>query len=212
MRPTYHQESGPGDSSASGITDLMTSLAVIFILLLAAYVSRTEDSQAKGTDQTATVQTELNREAQLHHLELAPEPAYPNVLSVVVPDAILNFELGKSTLLPAGEAFLAESIPQYALMMCGAKEREVESFVIEGHTDDLGSDLHNLKLSQDRSVAVMAKGLETIRESLPWAFDCFLRKTSANGRGEQDLLFDSHGMLDREHSRRVIFKFHLRHG
>lgn len=212
MKPRQFHHDGSGDPYAGGITDLMTSLAVIFILLLAAYVSRTEYSQAEGTDKPTAVSDTLNQQSELLHLDVETEPSHPNVLSVVVPDAILNFELGKSALLPAGEAFLSTAMPHYALMLCGADGEEVESFVIEGHTDDLGGDLHNLKLSQERSFTVMAKGLEVIRDSLPWAYDCVQRKTSANGRGEQNPIFDSDGTIDRERSRRVIFKFHLRHG
>ncbi len=204
-------EAGGGDSYSGGITDLMTSLAVIFILLLAAYVTRTEDSQAKGADRPTTIPMQLDHQAQLHHLELESEPTDPHVLSVVVPDTVLNFEFGKSTLLPTADRFLADIMPQYALMMCGADGGKIESFVIEGHTDDLGDDLRNLKLSQERSFAVMARGLRIIHESLPWAYDCVQRKTSANGRGEQDLLQDTDGRLDRAASRRVVFKLHLKH-
>jgi flagellar motor protein MotB len=131
-------------------------------------------------------------------------------MSVVVPDSILNFELGKSTLLPSAEAFLADTIPYYAAMICGPQGHEVESFVIEGYTDDQGDDIRNLKLSQDRSFAVLVKGLEIIRARLPWAYECFQQKTSANGRGRQDLLRNEAGQPDREKSRRVVFKIHVR--
>jgi outer membrane protein OmpA-like peptidoglycan-associated protein len=129
----------------------------------------------------------------------------------VVPETILKFEFGKSALLPAAERFLMDAIPDYATMMCGMNGSEVDSFVIEGHTDDLGDDVHNLKLSQERSFAVMVKSLEVVRDTLPWAYDCVLRKTSANGRGKQDLLRGIDGQPDRDRSRRVVFKFHLRH-
>lgn len=212
MNPGRPQDSGGmGETFTGGITDLMTSLAVIFILLLAAYITRTEDSQAKGSDSTAAVSALLDRQVQSHHLEVESPSSHPNVLSVIIPDAILNFDFGKSTLRPPAETFLTETMPQYAIMMCGANGQDVESFVIEGHTDDLGDDLRNLKLSQDRSFSVMVKGLEVIRESLPWAYDCFQQKTSANGRGKQDLIRDVNGQLDRERSRRVVFKIHLRH-
>ena len=201
---------GSGEGYSGGITDLMTSLAVIFILLLAAYVTKTEVSQAKAVDKPATIPAQLDHQAQLHHLAVESEPTNPNVLSIVVPDTVLHFEFGKSRLSPAAEHFLADTMPQYAFMLCGAEGRNVESFVIEGHTDDLGDDLLNLKLSQERSFAVMVQGLGIIRESLPWAYDCFQRKLSANGRGKQDLLYDAEGQLDRAGSRRVVFKLHLR--
>ena len=97
-------------------------------------------------------------------------------------------------------------------MICGPQGHEVESFVIEGYTDDQGDDIRNLKLSQDRSFAVLVEGLEVIRTRLPWAYECFQQKSSANGRGKQDLLRNKAGQLDRDKSRRVIFKIHLRHG
>lgn len=100
---------------------------------------------------------------------------------------------------------------QYAVMVCGPNGDEVESFMIEGHTDDLGEDLHNLKLSQDRTFAVLAKGLDVVRHCVPWAYECFQQKASANGRGRQELLLKKDGVPDREGSRRVVFKFHLRH-
>lgn len=211
MKSLFSQEPSEGPSAlASGITDLMTSLAVIFILLLAAYVTRVDDGNAKPPTPKNTVTTELAQQLQPHHLAVETKSSDPHILSIVVPDAILNFEFGKSTLLPPAEAFLAETMPHYAAMLCGPHGQEVESFVIEGHTDDQGDDIRNLKLSQDRSFAVLVKGLEVIRTRLPWAYECFQQKTSANGRGRQDLLRNEVGQLDRDKSRRVIFKIHLR--
>jgi outer membrane protein OmpA-like peptidoglycan-associated protein len=191
----------------SGVADLMTSLAVIFILLFAAYVTRVEDGNANP---------DLNRTA---HLEPKPrldplhpklEAKGPSVLTATIPDSALNFEFGKSTLLPPAETFLSEVMPHYATMVCGPGGPDVEAFVIEGYTDDLGDDVRNLRLSQERSFAVLAKSLETIREHLPWAYECFLQKATANGRGRQNLLRNDTGHLEREKSRRVVFKIHMR--
>ena len=201
-----------GSASASGIADLMTSLTVIFILLLAAYVARVEDGNAKPPSPNSTVTMKLEQQLETHHLAVDTTESDPHVLSVVVPDAILNFEFGKSVLLPSAEAFLEQTMLHYATMICGPNGHEVESFVIEGHTDDQGGDIRNLKLSQDRSFAVLVKGLEVIHTRLPWAYECFQQKASANGRGKQDLLRNAMGHPDRDKSRRVIFKIHLRHG
>jgi outer membrane protein OmpA-like peptidoglycan-associated protein len=211
MKSVFAPESSEGSTLASGIADLMTSLAVIFILLLTAYVTRVEDGNAKPPGPQSTVTTELEHQLQPHHLAVETKSSDPHVLSIVVPDAILNFEFGKSTLLPPAETFLAETMPHYATMICGPRGHEVESFVIEGYTDDQGDDIRNLKLSQDRSFAVLVKGLEVIRTKLPWTYECFQQKASANGRGRQDLLRNAAGQLDRDKSRRVIFKIHLRH-
>lgn len=205
MKSIFAQDSR--DSSAvvtSGVADLMTSLAVIFILLLVAYVTRVQDKHADPA-RDRVIPTDMAP-------SVAPllEAKRPSVHTITVPDAAITFEFGKSRLLPAAETFLSEAMPHYASIACGPTEQEVETFVIEGHTDDLGDDIRNLKLSQERSFAVLAKSLEVIREKLPWAYECFLRKATANGRGEQNLLRNDVGQPDRDKSRRVIFKIYMR--
>ena len=192
---------------SNGVADLMTSLAVIFILLFAAYVTRVDEGKASPSPSHTDL---IEHKPLLDPLVPKSEAKGPSVLTVTVPDAALNFEFGKSTLLPSAGAFLSEMMPQYATIVCGPGSTEVEAFVIEGYTDDLGDDIRNLRLSQERSFAVLAKSLEVIREKLPWAYECFLQKATANGRGRQHLLRDEAGDLDREKSRRVVFKIHLR--
>ncbi len=48
---------------------------------------------------------------------------------------------------------------------------------------------------------MMVKGLEVIQDSAPWAYRCFHEKTSASGRGRQDLVLDDSRVLDRDKSR-----------
>ncbi|MBS0171467.1 MAG: OmpA family protein [Nitrospira sp.] len=207
-----------------GVTDLMTSLAVIFILLFSAYVTKVSetDARTKGAipdpvqePRAAKATTEDIRGALRDHfqrfdLSLDADPADPNMVRIVVPEALLNFEFGKGTLSAAADRFLADSMPTYASLLCGAMRDRIDSLVIEGHTDDRGSDIYNLKLSQERSLNVMVKGLEVIKDSAPWAYRCFQEKTSASGRGRQDLVLDQSRGLDRDKSRRVVFKIRLR--
>ena len=205
---TVVQESAASSSAvSSGVTDLMTSLAVIFILLFAAYVSRVHESQETHAQSPPAPREEQQK---LDRPLLKYEDHKPDLLEVRMPDAALNFDFGESRLLPSAEAFLSETMPHYAAMVCAQGGKEVEAFVIEGYTDDLGDDLRNLRLSQERSFAVLAKSVEVVREKLPWAYECFLQKATANGRGRQNLLRDDAGSLDRERSRRVMFKIHLR--
>ncbi|MGC4097483.1 MAG: OmpA family protein [Nitrospira sp.] len=210
MKPAVGQNSR--ESSAvvmSGVADLMTSLAVIFILLLVAYVTRVQDGHANPAKSRA-IPADLMPILDPPHPPL--EAKRPRVHTITVPDAAINFEFGKSALLPTAEIFLSEAMPHYAAMTCGSGEQDVEAFVIEGYTDDLGDDIRNLRLSQERSFAVLAKSLEVIREKLPWAYECFLQKATANGRGKQNLLRNDAGYTDRDKSRRVVFKIHMRSG
>jgi len=202
----------------------MTSLAVIFILLFSAYVTKVSETEAQtkvsvpdsvpevrvAKTMTEDIRGALRDHFQRFDLSLDADPTDPNVVRIVVPDALLNFEFGKGTLSAVADQFLVDAMPTYAALLCGAMRDRIDSLVIEGHTDDRGSDIYNLKLSQERSLNVMVKGLEVIKDSAPWAYRCFHEKTSASGRGRQDLVLDQSRGLDREKSRRVVFKIRLR--
>ena len=101
-------------------------------------------------------------------------------------------------------------MPFYASAVCGSLRDTIDSLAIQGHTDDRGGDAYNLQLSQERSLAVMVKGLEVIQNQGPTVYQCFQEMTSASGRGRQELIYDSKNRVDREKSRRVIFKIRLR--
>ncbi len=229
--------SSPGSQEHSsvltvGVTDLMTSLAVIFILLFSAYVTKVSETESQATEsqakvpvppapvlerKTARTTTDdikglLRAHFQRFDLSLDADPLDPNVVRIVVPDALLNFEFGKGSLSSVADRFLADAMPSYATLLCGTLRDRIDSLMIEGHTDDRGSDIYNLKLSQERSLNVMVKGLEVIQDSAPWAYRCFHEKTSASGRGRQDLVLDDSRVLDRDKSRRVVFKIRLRPG
>lgn len=207
-----------------GVTDLMTSLAVIFILLFSAYVTKVSETEspAKASvilpvperkvarSTTDDMKGLLRDHFSRFDLSLDADTIDPNVVRIVVPDALLNFEFGKGSLSSVADRFLVEAMPSYATLLCGALRDRIDSLVIEGHTDDRGSDVYNLKLSQERSLNVMVKGLEVIQDSAPWAYRCFQEKTSASGRGRQDLIWDESRALDRDKSRRVVFKIRLR--
>jgi outer membrane protein OmpA-like peptidoglycan-associated protein len=204
-----------------GVTDLMTSLAVIFILLFTAYVTKQHEAQSQGHDQLAArvspvpetaadIRGVLQDHFERYRLSLDPDPTDPLVVKIIVPDELLNFEFGKGTLSPAAAQFLTDSMPLYASLLCGPLREKIDSLVIEGHTDDTGSDIHNLRLSQERSFNVMVKALEVIEAASPWIYGCFHEKTSASGRGRQDLIYEGYGYPNRDKSRRVIFKLRLR--
>ncbi|MCX5721535.1 MAG: OmpA family protein [Nitrospirae bacterium] len=210
MKRTTTQGTGPSQTTL-GITDLMTSLVVVFILLFAAQFSKVSSAaQSELQDNKEDVQTALRDHIQRLGLSLDADPRDPLALVIVVPEDRLTFEFGKSTLSPAADQFLVDALPFYVRALCGPLRDKIDSLAIEGHTDDYGSDAFNLKLSQERSLAVMVKGLEVIQTAEPYSYQCFQEITSATGRGRQDLMYESTSVINREKSRRVIFKIRLR--
>ena len=194
-----------------GITDLMTSLAVVFILLFAAQITKTSSAaQSELQENKEDVQSALRDHIQRLGLSLDTDPRDPLALVIVVPEDRLTFEFGKSSLSPTADRFLEDALPFYVGALCGPLRDKIDSLAIEGHTDDHGSDAFNLKLSQERSLAVMVKGLEIVQATEPTAYQCFQEIASASGRGKQDLIYASAATVNREKSRRVIFKIRLR--
>ena len=197
--------------TTNGVTDLMTSLVMVFILLFVAFMTQTSsDAQSELQENKHDVHAALQDHLWRVGLSLDADPRDPLTLMIVVPEHVLTFEFGQSQLSAQAEQFLEQAMPFYAAAICGVLRHTIDSLAIQGHTDDRGDDAYNLQLSQERSLAVMVKGLKVIRTQAPMAYQCFQEMTSASGRGRQELIFGSDHQVDREKSRRVIFKIRLR--
>ncbi len=207
------EESGNSDHLSSSLTDLMTSLMVIFILLLLVFVHRTAGKDAAVTDVLLKKLRQDMIPQGFNENSIRPDPRDRNAILVIVPDQLMNFETGKSTLRPEGENFLRSYIPQFAEVLCSDKFRSsIESIVVEGHTDTRPyagvsaeeSQNQNLKLSQDRSMEVVKNALSDLA-GMETKRGCFLEKLSASG-GENK------SRKVRQKSRRVIPKIRVKAG
>lgn len=202
------------DHLSSSLTDLMTSLMVIFILLLLVFVSHTASKDAALTD---VLLSKLRQDLQPQGFTentIRPDPRDRNAILVIVPGKLMNFQVQKADLKDEGRAFLKAYIPNFAHILCSDNYRaSIESIVVEGHTDRTSwagrtpeeSQDSNLKLSQDRSMAVVEESLADL-EGAGKERDrsCFLEKLSATGRGEQE------PEKTDDESRRVIFRIRVK--
>jgi hypothetical protein len=100
------EEHGSSDHLNSSLTDLMTSLMVIFILLLLVFVHRTAGRNIVITDA-------LLKKLQTHLIpqgfsikDIQIDKKDRNAILVIVPDNLMNFEISQSKLKTEGEAFL----------------------------------------------------------------------------------------------------------
>lgn len=199
---------------ASSLTDLMTSLAVIFILLLVAMLNNALQ-QTKGTrSQVLSKLDETLKDFQKQGVEVQTDPKDPLGLLVVVPEGLLKFEQGKAEIPAGGREFVQEFIPKFVDAACSAQIRPgISSIEVEGHASSEGDERLNLKLSQERSIAVVRESLDVLDgaggENSSANHKCFVDFVSATGRGSAEPVTVV-GREDRSQSRRVVFKIRVK--
>ena len=201
---------------ANSFTDLMTSLAVIFILLLCASLNNAFE---EGQDMRVKILEKLRiqlKEYVVKGVQVKSDPNDPLALLILVPEGLLEFQLDRAEIPSTGVGFLETFVPRLTDTIYHPDFRnDISSVVVEGHTDSSGNDAHNLELSQKRSMSVVSKCINILEpgtsdNSSEGKRDYFLRVLSASGRGRQDLIYDPDKQENHPQSRRVIFKIRVR--
>ena len=120
------------------------------------------------------------------------------------------YEFGSYNISESGEEFLEQFVPKYfGIILQDRFKDEISNIIIEGHTDNEGTYLYNLSLSQNRAFSVV----ETIyAEEFPNFKEKDLSKEfiTSNGRSFTVPLTNEQGEYDPEKSRRVEFLFRLK--
>lgn len=181
------KRTGHTDHLSSSLTDLMTSLMVIFVLLL---VTKLNNQDIK----IRTAVTRVLEKLQAHASNLGDaENIYPegDVIVIVIPEALMSFQQSRAELSDKGRDYLKKHVPGWSALLCSAEVREdIDTMVVEGHADKSvfpsvdpkRSKEKNLELSQQRSMAVVAESLTVLEGSAHQS--CFLELLSATGRGD----------------------------
>lgn len=191
-------------------TDLMTSLAVIFILLLVA----TLNHQFKGSkDDVESVRKALKMRLAVKGLELLQDPNDPFVQIIKIDENKLKFGEGKAELGVQGAEWVKFVSSVLSGSLCNNElEDKVESIIFEGHTsssddDTFGGKLRNVKLSQDRAYAVLHEAFKSIDDGKD-AVECLRMMSSATGRGSSRPL--SSEAEKQQENRRVEIKIRVK--
>jgi outer membrane protein OmpA-like peptidoglycan-associated protein len=199
---SVQQESG----IQSSFTDLMTSLAVIFILMFCATWN---DARQEGTSKRGVILVDLKKELEQFikrdGVEVKEDPKDPLSLVILVPEGLMQFKVGDDQIPESGARFLGSFMPILAKATIKFKD-DINSIVVEGHADTSGKDKDNLPLSQRRSMSVVMKSLGVLEGN---DRDIFLILLSASGRGSVDPYMDN-GVVNMDKSRRVVFKIRIR--
>jgi outer membrane protein OmpA-like peptidoglycan-associated protein len=190
----------------------MTSLAVIFILLLCASLN---NAQNEGETMRNSMLVEVQKELKTFlagGVEVSSDPKDPLGLLILVPEDLLAFPFDRAEISYAGETFLRAFVPRLARTICSARfASEIHSIIVEGHTDSSGKDEYNWDLSQRRSMSVVRTSLAVLAtQDTAAERSAFLRLLSASGRGSADLVSNTAGQENAAMSRRVVFKIKVR--
>ncbi len=106
---------------SSSFVDLMTSLAVIFILLLCASLN---NAQQEGQTTRNSVLAEMKKELRdflSGGVEVKSDPNDPLSLLILVPEDLLAFQLDRAHISPAGESFLRAFVPKLSWIVCSPR-------------------------------------------------------------------------------------------
>ena len=194
-------------------SDLMASILIIFILL---FVYKLVEYQANLTEKEQQIQELTSTRVKI--IEMLQEEFKkedidinidPKTGTIKLNESIL-FDTSKSELKEEGKEFARRFIPIYVKILLGNEEvkSQLSQIIIEGHTDDVGSYMSNLKLSQDRTLSVAQFLLD---DEFDYKYKKDLQEyITLNGRSYSEPILDDEGSINRDASRRVEIKFRLK--
>ena len=201
------------------LSDLMTGLMVMFLLIAVVYMMRVE-AESSSIKEVAIAYNQVRDElyadlesefqadlpkwkAELNKADLAVKFTEPEVL----------FASGSSALRPEFKSILDDFFPRYIKILTSDKYRgSVTEVRIEGHTSsewyngatDRFAYFQNMALSQERTRSTL-KYVMSLPQSSPQ--EGWLREhLTANGLSSSKLVLDAKGREDSPRSRRVEFK------
>lgn len=209
----------------SSMTDLMISLVLIFMLMLASVmlkIKNNNDAETAKSGQTRQeLITELTDILSARNIVVTEDKNDPLALVIVVGENAntLKFEQGQFSLDERDKQFLKQLIPNIMNVLYKETFRNsIDTIRIEGYTNDDGNDWNNLELSQKRALSVLTYSLSSeikmsnnIEEN-KLIKQFIIDKASINGRGEIDkyLIKDSAGKVNKQLSRRVEIKIKIK--
>lgn len=197
----------------SSMTDLMTSLMIIFILFLVVLFNNVGEKGQKIRDKMVSDLSQKSSQASTNDVlkDLKIVKSAHDPLSFIVnidEQSGLKFESNKSDILPQSKPKLRDMYIELLDYVCKPENKnKIDSIQIIGYTDSqpvkADPKFGNLSLSQDRALSVLKYGLYVVGLDTEKGI-CLQELASINGRGtaEQKATF--------EESRRVELKIRLK--
>ena len=201
------------------ISDLMSGLMMIFLFIAISYMNSLQ-IRAKQIKKIAVAYQEIqeNLYQDLYQEFKNDLPRWKasidkQTLSVKFMEPEVLFEVGSFEVTLRFKEILQEFFPRYLEIINSAKYHgSIEEIRIEGHTssewnNEMDSEIayfHNMKLSQDRTRAVLELCLNLISDSTVRDWARLL--ITANGLSSSRLIKTTDNLEDKQASRRVEFR------
>ena len=200
-------------SYESSMTDLMISLALIFMLLLASVMLKLNNQAGELTQTKNELITQLTEVLnQTGNIEVVADKNDPLSLVIVLGESssALKFAKGKHSLSGSDKQFLNKLMPQILDVLYKENYRNsIDSIKIEGYTDNDpyigGSDYSNVELSQARALEVLNYTRKYALRYDKAVQTFFVDKASINGKGDIESYWIKNvdGTCNKDKSRRV---------
>ena len=189
--------------------DLMAGLLLIFILLLMGALLKVQHREeqdeeiVKRYDRIKTqlyidLQKEFKKDLQVWRATI------DSTLCVKFQEPSMLFDEGEDVLKDNFKLILDDFFPRYISVLNREQYRDnIEEIRIEGHTNSNGGYYSNMKLSQDRTRAVLQYCFSLMSdEEVEWLRGL----VTANGLSSSHLVLTKEGDEDKDLSRRVEFR------
>jgi len=118
------------------------------------------------------------------------------------------FDIDSDELKPEAKEMLKKFVPKYVETVYKDYGNNISKIVVEGHTDDIGSYLYNLDLSQRRAYSVTKFMVSDEIGNYKYKNE-FTKDIIAVGRSKADLIKFKNGTVNRDASRRVELKYEI---
>jgi outer membrane protein OmpA-like peptidoglycan-associated protein len=215
---TTTELSGQQEAQWISLSDLMTGLMMLFMLIAVAFMLKVQADEAKARREAE--QYRQTREELYADLYAALKDRLPAWNAVFTKDLVLTFQgpevlfdTGKADLKPHFKQILQEFFPRYVGIIATPKyENSIQEIRIEGHTSSdwnggTGTEeayFQNMQLSQDRTRSTLrfVLKLADVQKDVEW----LRRNMTANGLSSSHLIYKADGTEDADRSRRVEFR------
>lgn len=207
--PNIGYESKEENAFSLSTGDLMAGLLFIFILLLMGALLQVQEKAEQDEEivkRYDQIKTQLYIDLQEEFKEdlTVWRATIDSTLCIRFQEPSMLFDEGLDVLKPNFKVILDDFFPRYIAVLSRPQYKDnIEEIRIEGHTNSNGGYYSNMKLSQDRTRAVLQYCFSLMKEDdVNWLRGL----VTANGLSSSHLILTKDGQENKDLSRRVEFR------